>query len=112
MRNFARIQGLLLAAMIFFAATSTAAFGQSGVAVSGTVMNNAGRPVPGVVVSLIHPVYGRSSPVYTDHFGQYTVWNVPPHPTPYFMEVYWGQQLIYRQQLLVRGPVTWHVRVQ
>ncbi len=90
MRNGARIVGLALAATILFAALSGGVLGQAGVPVAGTVTNGAGRPVPGVAVSLIHPVLGRSSPADTDQFGHYTVGNVPPHPTPYFTEVYWG----------------------
>ena len=106
-----RVLGMILVAAIFFAATSTGALGQ-GVLVSGTVMNSTGRAVPGVAVSLIHPNYGRSSAVFTDQLGQYTVRNVPPHPVPYFMEVYWGQRLIYRAQLSVRGPLMWQVKLQ
>ena len=111
MRHLTRIRTSLAVAAILLAATSTTAFGQ-GVPVSGTVMNSFGRPVPGLAVSMIHPIFGRSSPAFTDAFGQYTVWNVPPNPIPYYIEVYWGNQLIYRQQISVSGPLYWPVHVR
>ena len=90
---------------------SSRAYGQ-GVVVSGTVTDRFGRPVPGVAVSLIHPQFGRSQPAFTDALGQYTLWGIPPNPAPYFVEVYWGYQLIYRQPLVVAGPRIWQIRVQ
>ena len=90
---------------------SSQAHGQ-GVLVSGTVTDRFGRPVPGVAVSLIHPQFGRSAPAFTDGFGQYSLWSIPPNSAPYFIEVYWGYQLIYRQQLVVGGPLIWNIRVQ
>ena len=87
------------------------ALAQYAVPVQGVVTNAAQQPLPGVAVSLVHPVLGRSTPSFTNEWGQYVLWNVPPHPAPYFMEVYWGQRLIYRQQLNVfrSEPVLWNV---
>jgi hypothetical protein len=111
MKNLPRAIGLLLFAAAVLLTFSTSTIGQ-GVQVYGVVTNSAGRPVPGVAVSLIHPVNGRSRPSYTDQFGRYAIAGVPPHPAPYFVEIYWGQQLIYRQQVIVNGPMQWNATVR
>jgi hypothetical protein len=65
----------------------------------------AGAPAPGLLVSLVHPELGRSAPVYTDRFGNFSMGNIPILNTPYYMEVYWGQRLIYRNMISITGPV-------
>src|ERR1700730_9464904 len=60
------------------------------------VFRGTNQPVPGVTVSLVHPVVGRSSPSVTNPTGYYYFANVPLRPEPYFMEVYWGTQLLFR----------------
>lgn len=80
-----------------------------GVSVYGTVTNAYDQPVPGIVVSLFHPVYGRSSPAYTDGWGRYIMYNVPPHQAAYYLEAYWGDQLFYRDVIQVLGPLEWHI---
>jgi len=112
MRNLTRAAGVLASVTLLLVAISTSTMAQSGVPVAGVVTNNAGMPVPGVAVSLIHPLYGRSSPSFTDQFGRYAIWNVPPHPAPYFLEIYWGRQLIYRQQIIVSAPLHWNAMVR
>ncbi len=97
---------LLLIAMLLLLAQSAWA---QGVSVYGTVTNAYDQPVPGIVVSLFHPVYGRSSPAYSDGWGRYIVYGVPPHQAPYYLEVYWGNQLIYRDVIQVFGPLEWHI---
>jgi len=111
MKNVRRTVSLILFAAVVLLAIPTSTMAQ-GVQVYGTVTNSAGKPVPGVAVSLIHPVYGRSRPSYTDQFGRYAVAGVPPNPAPYFVEIYWGQQLIYRQQVTVSGPMQWNATVR
>ena len=111
MRTTLPLRAWLVIGAIALVFLSSQAHGQ-GVLVSGTVTDHFGRPVPGVAVSLIHQQFGRSPPAFTDGFGQYSLWNIPPSPLPYFIEVYWGNQLIYRQQLVVAGPLVWHIRVQ
>lgn len=64
-----------------------------------------GSPAPGLLVSLVHQYLGRSSPSYTDQYGNFQLLNIPTRPEPYLLEVYWGQQLVYRNQVYVRGPV-------
>ncbi len=71
-------------------------------AVSGTVVNAANRPIPGLTVSLVHPSVGRSHPTFTDSSGRFTFSNVPVRQEPYYLEIYWGQQLLYRGRLSMR----------
>lgn len=94
------------------AAAAAVVTAQSPVPVSGVVTNAAGQPVPGVAVSLVHPSYGRSPPAYTDPLGRYSIGGVRPAPSPYYVEVYWGQRLIYRQPLQVSGPQQWNVQIR
>jgi hypothetical protein len=78
----------------------------------GTVTNSANQPVPGVTVSLIHPQLGRSSPSVTDSYGRYSIYQIPVHSVPYYIEVYWGSQLIYRTSIPVSGQMNWNIRIQ
>lgn len=105
--HFARTVGVLALAWI-----ATAATAQNPVPVSGVVTNAAGQPVPGVAVSMVHPSFGRSASATTDQFGRYLIGNVRPASDPYYVEVYWGQRLIYRQPLKVSGPQQWDVRIR
>jgi len=82
-----------------------------GVVVYGTVTNRFNQPVPGLTVSLFHPVFGRSNPSFTNASGRYSVYGVPVHQSPYYIEVFWGYQLIYRARIQVWGPVVWHIRI-
>lgn len=63
------------------------------------------RPVPGLTVSLVHPRLGRSVPAFTDSYGQFFFRAIPIHPEPYYLEVYWGRDLIYRKTVAVQGPL-------
>jgi hypothetical protein len=68
------------------------------------VDGRSGQFAPGLTVSLIHPVLGRSAPVMSDGVGRFG-WNaIPIRPEPYFLEVYWGTNLIFRQQIWVNAP--------
>ncbi len=64
-----------------------------------------GLPAPGLLISLVHPELGRSAPVYTDRNGNFTMANIPIMENPYYIEIYWGQRLIYRNSVLIHGPV-------
>jgi hypothetical protein len=68
--------------------------------VSGRVYNEA-APIPGLTVSIAHPKLGRSVPVVTNSDGHFRVGGVPLGDD-YFLEVYWGSELKYRQPLAVR----------
>lgn len=90
---------------ILWVGISTTSYAQSA-QIQGSVIdgrNNA--PVPGLTISLIHQNFGRSVPSTTDGFGRFVFFNIPIHSQPYFLEVYWGNRLMYRNRILVRGPV-------
>jgi hypothetical protein len=70
---------------------------------AGTVVNQFKTPFPGLTVSLAHPQLGRSSPSVTDPSGRFYFPGVPPTSTPYYLEIYWGSQLIYRNVVKVVG---------
>jgi hypothetical protein len=76
--------------------------------IQGSLCSQAqgGAPAPGLLVSLVHPVLGRSAPVYTDRYGNFFMSNIPIRNDLYYLEVYWGQKIIYRNTLMIRGPVT------
>lgn len=71
-------------------------------AVTGQVVRTTGQPVPGCIVSLVTP-YSRSSPAITDAFGRYYFGYVPVGA--YYIEVYWGPTLLYRNNVFVQGDV-------
>src|SRR6266480_1553612 len=62
-----------------------------------------GGPVAGVTVSLVHPVIGRSTPVFSNSNGEFFFPSVPPRPDSYFIEAYWGNQLLFRNSLYYNG---------
>ncbi|HBC58439.1 MAG TPA: hypothetical protein DCZ03_14870 [Gammaproteobacteria bacterium] len=64
-----------------------------------------GLPAPGLLISLVHPELGRSAPVFTDRHGNFTMANIPIMENPYYIEIYWGQRLIYRNSVYIPGPV-------
>jgi hypothetical protein len=74
-------------------------------AVAGDVRNHGGAPIPGLTASLVHPIVGRSAPSFTDPLGRYVFYNVPFRPDPYYLEIYWGNQLMYRSIIYVGNPV-------
>ena len=62
-------------------------------------------PIPGLIVSLVHPQLGRSQPTYTNKYGNFKMSNIPLNETPYYLEAYWGKRLIFRDKILVQGPL-------
>jgi hypothetical protein len=76
------------------------------VPVQGQVRNGAGYPIPGLTVSLVHPVVGRSYPSLTNEYGVFSFSNVPARSDPYYLEIYWGSTLVFRQPLVVTQPLT------
>ena len=72
--------------------------------ISGYVISAQQGPIAGVTVSLVHPVIGRSAPSFSGPTGGYYFSNVPPRPEPYYIEAYWGNQLLYRGVLSYAGP--------
>ena len=96
---------LLLLAAGAFALPGTRAQGQVTVPVNGQLLSRNRGPVPGVSVSLVHQKLGRSAPSRTDSYGRFGWTAIPVRPEPYYLEMYWGSNLIYRNQLLVQGPL-------
>jgi hypothetical protein len=72
--------------------------------VEGYVIRGYNQPVPGLTVSMAHPFIGRSSPSITNPTGYYYFVNVPMRTDPYYIEVYWGTQLLFRNTVTVTGP--------
>ena len=99
----------LLTIMVFlvaFAFHATTESGQMG-AVQGTILKApANQPIPGMMVSLVHPRLGRSAPSFTNNFGQFAIFNIPPDQEPYYLEVYWGSSLMFRTPVQINGSVT------
>jgi hypothetical protein len=68
-------------------------------AVAGAVVDRQGRPAPGLTVFLVAQ-QGRSAPSTTDRYGRFFFANIPPGQI-YYLEIYWGRDLMYRQQIRV-----------
>ena len=78
--------------------------------VSGVVASQQRGVVGGVTVYLVHPVVGRSVPSFSAANGAYFFANVAPQPQPYFIEAYWGNQLLFRGQVSYQGsPVQFNI---
>ena len=71
----------------------------------GKVVDRSGKPVPGLTVSLVHPIKGRSSPRFTNSKGEFSFSNVPRQSKPYYLEIYWGKKLISRKRVRIRGKM-------
>ena len=82
-----------------------AAVQQTGAVVGVLCSAATNSAAPGVTVSLVHPSIGRSASSITDQYGRFGIFNVPIAGDPYFLEAYWGQQLIYRTAVVVQGSV-------
>ncbi|NQZ30816.1 MAG: hypothetical protein HRU06_06055 [Oceanospirillaceae bacterium] len=67
-------------------------------------------PIPGLMVSMVHPQLGRSNPAYTNEYGYFQMFNIPMHKVAYYLEVYWGKRLIFRSQIMVQGPISLPVK--
>jgi hypothetical protein len=78
--------------------------------ISGYVTSAQFGPVVGATVSLVHPAIGRSSPAFTGQTGGYFFTNIPPRADPFYIEAYWGNQLLFRGQLYYQGsPVQYNI---
>jgi hypothetical protein len=87
---------LLLTLILTLALVFSATAQQSGYAtLSGAVVDRQGHPVPGLSVSLIAEK-GQINPVTTDRNGRFVFANVRIGRV-YYVEIYWGRDLMYRQ---------------
>lgn len=96
----------LVAFLIIFLMFGHAAVSAAGEAVvSGVLISRANNiGAPGLTVSLLHPKLGRSAPAISDSYGRFMFYGIPIMPSPYYLEVYWGTQLIYRNSVMVTTP--------
>ncbi|HEY2864516.1 MAG TPA: carboxypeptidase-like regulatory domain-containing protein [Casimicrobiaceae bacterium] len=102
MKNLVRMLIATLALIVALAFLASAAALAS--TVQGRVVYRSGAPIPGITVYLVHPAVGRSTPATTDSDGRFSMPNVPPQQTPFYVEVYWGRTLKYRKALEVSAP--------
>lgn len=100
------MKNLLVGLILFLTSFITNGQGYS-VSVQGSFcsIQAGGQAAPGLMVSFVHPQLGRSAPAYTDMYGNFMMFNIPVMPNPYFIEVYWGANLIYRNTVQVGGPL-------
>lgn len=49
---------------------------------------------------------GWSAHTYTNALGRFGWRTIPVQRTPYYQEGYWGPRLIYRQLIMVMGPLS------
>jgi hypothetical protein len=68
---------------------------QTGPPIYGQVVSQTRGPLSGITVSLVHPTLGRSTPVFSQSNGYYFFASVPSGQT-YYIEAYWGSNLLYR----------------
>ena len=87
---------LIFALYLTLALVFNAAAQQTGyTTLSGAVVDRQGHPAPGLSVSLIGPK-GKTNSVTTDKNGRFVFANVALD-TMYYVEIYWGRDLMYRQ---------------
>jgi hypothetical protein len=89
------VMGILL----LFAITELAFAG--GLFIRGTILNPEHIAIPGVGVSF-KSVESRTfyvKPVYTDDLGRFEMVIPPENPKSLYLEVYWNQDLMFRQPL-------------
>ena len=72
----------------------------AGGVVEGKVVDSLNRPIPGVSVTIFNNQNGRSDISKTNDSGRFTIYNVPMRQT-YYIEVHWGEKLIYRNKIRV-----------
>ena len=92
---------LVLLLVIVICLTAAAQRQGGGVAVSGLVVDRQERPAPGLAVFLVCQ-QGKNGPSITDRYGHFLFTNIPSGQS-YFIEVYWGRDLMYRQPIRVNA---------
>jgi len=98
------LAGVILCLCLLLVARPAPVAAQGGT-VSGVVLSSRQTPIPGLTLYLVHPVLGRSSPSYTNPQGQFSFISVPLRNDPYYLEIYWGKQLLYRKPVFVKANV-------
>ena len=87
----------------------TAVFSQSACAdsvlITGAIFNRAGKPLPGCTV-FVFSGNDRTPPSITETSGTFEIeLSVEGNSPSYFLEIYWGSQLMYRKPLPFNGPL-------
>ena len=94
---------VLMLIVTFMPVSELRASGPVGALVSGQVISSANqKPIPGLTVQLLHPQLGRSQPAVTDRNGFFTFYDIPQRDTPFYLEILWGKEPVYRDQVLIR----------
>jgi hypothetical protein len=86
-----------------FALTPQILYADQAMVQGQIIARSNNMPAPGLTVSLAHPNLGRSAPSMTDVYGRFIFYGIPIIQEPYFIEVYWGNQLIYRSSISVHN---------
>jgi hypothetical protein len=88
---------ILLVCLLALAASNVWA---GGLVIQGSVLSPKRVAVPGLTVTIGSSTY-RSEPTYTDNDGtfQIALFIRPSNPSSLYLEIYWGQDLMYRQPL-------------
>lgn len=94
---------LLLAVVTSPAPTASAQPG--AYSVDGWVQTRTGQPISSLTIYLYHPSLGRSYPRFTDINGYFVFERVTYSSTDYYLEVYWGSTLMYREAITVDRSV-------
>jgi hypothetical protein len=98
---------LVLAFCALMVFTDTLSTQSQPLRIDGYVRDGASRPIPALTVYLVHPSVGRSQPRITDSHGYFAFESVPSVPDAYYLEVYWGKTLMYRQSVRVDADIHW-----
>ena len=93
------IIGIVLLALSLFTSCKVYSYYQN-LGLPGRIYVNNMPASAGLTVVLIHPQLGRSFS-YTDYSGLFYFGNVPQMPSPYYIEVFWMNNLLYRNQINV-----------
>ena len=68
-------------------------------------------PLPGLSVYLLSGTYGRSIVKITDNNGRFSFERIPTNGTPYFLEVYSDQSLIYRKEINISSDIVHEINL-
>jgi hypothetical protein len=66
--------------------------------VTGAISNRSGQSLPGCTVFVVSGNY-RTAPGITGTLGTFEIEVSVETNSPYYLEIYWGQELMYRKRL-------------
>ena len=97
-----KILRILLMGIFIYVGINTHVQASNQASVQGQLISLKNNyPAPGLTVVLIHPNLGRSRPAISDSNGFFTFYDIPLMQTEYYLEVYWGNQLIHRSIVFI-----------